>query len=228
MKLGSSSAPGSRSLFALVLASLTACASAPPPPDWQADASAGLDRALEAYLSGDSRAAALELERSRREIARTGRPELMARAELVMCAARVASLVFEPCEGFERLREDAQAPELAYADHLAGRVLPAQGIERLPPAQRSAAASIASAAAGGDVSAIDDPLARLIAAAVLFHAGKAGPHVVAAAADAASARGWRRPLLAWLEVQRLLAERSGDAQEARRLQRRISLVQAGR
>ena len=33
---------------------LTACASGPPPPDWQLNARSGLDRALAAYLRGDT------------------------------------------------------------------------------------------------------------------------------------------------------------------------------
>jgi len=41
----------------------------------------------------------------------------------------------------------------------------------------------------------------------------------------ASDQGWRRPLLAWLGVQRLRAEQAGDAQEARRLRRRMDIVE---
>ena len=70
----------------------------------------------------------------------TGRIDLLGRAELVRCAARVASLVFEPCEGFEKLRADAPAAERAYADYLAARVQP-QDIALLPPQQRAVAAS---------------------------------------------------------------------------------------
>ena len=46
----------------------------------------------------------------------------------------------------------------------------------------------------------------------------------ALAVDTASAQGWRRPLLAWLRLQQLRAERAGDATEALRLGRRIELV----
>jgi primosomal protein N'' len=79
----------------------------------------------------------------------------------------------------------------------------------------------------GSLQAIDDPLSRLIAAALLFRAGKASPEMITLAADTASAQGWRRPLLAWLKVQALRAERVGAADEAQRLRRRIELVQGG-
>ena len=48
---------------------------------------------------------------------------------------------------------------------------------------------------------IDDPQSRLIAAGVLFRQGRADPGVIALAIDTASAQGWRRALLAWLQVQ---------------------------
>ena len=224
-----------RVLFAAVfisglISSLAGCASGPPPPDWHADAKSALDRTVVAYLKGDSRVEAAEFERARGHIARTGRPELLARAELMRCAAQVASLAFDPCEGFDRLQADAAAPERAYAQHLAARALPRAEIELLPPEQRSAAAALAGPAdaSPASVQAIADPLSRLIAVAVLFRAGKASPALIAQAADTASAQGWRRPLLAWLEVQALLADKAGDANEAQRLRRRIAVVQLGK
>jgi primosomal protein N'' len=78
------------------------------------------------------------------------------------------------------------------------------------------------------VQGIDDPLSRLIAVAVLFQAGKASPPMIDAAIETASAQGWRRPLLAWLKVQAMRAEKAGDAAETQRLQRRIALVEQQR
>ena len=210
------------------IAVLAGCAGGPPPPDWQSNARAAIDSAVQASLSGDSRLEAQEFARARSELARTGRPDWVARAELMRCAAHTASLAFDPCEGFERLRPDAAAAERAYADHLAGRALPPDDVARLPPAQRETAAAIAGGAVpSGSLQAIDDPLSRLIAAALLFRAGKASPEMITLAADTASAQGWRRPLLAWLQVQALRAERAGAADEAQRLRRRIELVQGG-
>lgn len=205
---------------------LVGCASGPPPPDWQLSAKAALDQAVAADLRGDSRIAALEFDRARASLRRTGRIDLLARAELLRCAARVASLGFGPCDGFERLRPDAAAAELAYADHLAGRLAPAQAA-LLPSAQQ---ASVAALAASGDAEAAaslqaqSDPLSRLLGAALLLQAGRAGPGVISMAVDTASAQGWRRALLAWLGLQRQRAEQAGDQAAAQRLQRRIDLV----
>ncbi|MES2958994.1 MAG: hypothetical protein V4792_12445 [Pseudomonadota bacterium] len=211
------------------LAILAACASGPPVPDWQGNAKAALDQASTAYLTGNDAAEAQAFARAREQLARTGRPELMARAELMRCATRVASLVFEPCQGFEALRNDAAAPERAYAQHLAARPMPAADIALLPAAQRAAAASLAGAEmSSAAVQGIDDPLSRLIAVALLFQAGKASPATLSVAVDTASAQGWRRPLLAWLEVMALRAERAGVPEEAQRLRRRMQLVQGAK
>ena len=208
---------------------LAGCASGPPTPDWQGSAKTAVDSTVRAALVGDSRLEAREFERARHELARTGRPDWMARAELMRCAAHTASLAFEPCAGFERWRSDAAAPELAYAEHLAGRSLARDDIARLPAAQQAAAAAIAGGAAStANPRAIDDPLSRLIAVALLFHAGKASPEMIEVAAETASAQGWRRPLLAWLQVQALRAEQAGATQEGQRLRRRIELVQGGK
>lgn len=206
----------------LLTLSLAACAGGPRPPDWQMNARDAAERFVQAYLSGQARVDVLEFDRARAETARTGQPQAVARIELLRCAARTASLVFEPCEGFESLRMDAAAPERAYADYLAGRLQP-QDLALLTPAQRAVAAAgeqAAPAALGG----VADPLSRLVAAAVLLRTGRASPGVITQAVDTASAQGWRRPLLAWLGVQEQRALQAGDATEAQRLRRRIDLV----
>ena len=200
---------------------LGACAGTQP-PDWQFNAKTALDRAVQAHLIGDARVDAAEIDYARREIARTGRADLAARVELTYCAARVAGLAFEPCERFEPLRDDAPAAERAYADYLAGRIQ-ATDIALLPPAHRAIAA--ASSPSGGELERIEDPLARLIAAAVALQTARADPATITVAVETASAQGWRRPLLAWLKVQLALAEKAGASAEADRLRRRIAIVQ---
>ena len=49
---------------------------------------------------------------------------------------------------------------------------------------------------------------------------------IATAIETASAQGWRRPLLAWLNVELQRAEAVGATSDAERLRRRIALVGA--
>lgn len=210
------------SLAALVV--LSGCSSGPRPADWQLDAKAAMERSVAAYLQGNSRLEALEFARARAAIASTGRADLLAKVELLHCASHVASLIFEPCAGFEKIRLDALPEERAYADYLAGRLKP-QDAALLPPEQRAVATSL-SCAAGVNMAAIKDPLSQLVAVAVVFQAGQSSPAQISLAVNAASSQGWRRPLLAWLGVELALAQKSGDVAKAASLERRIALVQA--
>jgi hypothetical protein len=221
---GITSAALMRLVTAITAVLVTACAGTPA-PDWAMNARDSTDRAVAAYLGGDTRVETVELARARKEITSTGRPDLLARVELRHCAAAVASLVFAPCAAFEPLRQDVTAGERAYADYLLASIS-AANIVLLPEQHRAVAAGgqddTANAAA---IEGIADPLSRLVAAGVLFSSGRAGPKVIALAVDTASAQGWRRPLLAWLNVQLKRAEAAGATEEVQRLRRRIQLVQ---
>ena len=213
----------SRWLTVLAALGLMACARAPL-ADWQFNAHGALERALAAHLTGDARVAELEFDRARAEVARTGRVDLASRVELARCAAQLASLVFESCAGFERLRPDAPPAEQAYADFLLGRLDPGR-IELLPARYRRVA--MTGSGAADDLTTVrdlPDPLSQVVAAAIWLRAGRSTPEIIGLAVDAASSQGWRRPLLAWLGVQLKRASDGQDAQSAERLQRRIDLV----
>ena len=217
---------------------LSACASAPPAPDWQVNAFAALNSATTAYLEGNSRVADFELKRAQIEVARTGRPELMARLALVRCAAQVASLELGECEAYTALAPDAQPAEQNYAQFLSGHWEQVQA-DLLPEPYRDLVRQIresgkrtseppvqaqANPAPFSRLAPIKDPLARLIAAGILLRSEHITPVDIGIAAQTASEQGWRRPLLAWLLVQHQRAASAGDTTAAAGLQRRIDLV----
>jgi hypothetical protein len=201
----------STSLILLAGVTLAACSSGPRQPDWQLEAKGSTDRAVAAYLEGNTRVDAAEFARARSQVSSTGNIDLIAKVELLRCATRVASLVFEPCTGFDKLRQDAAPAERAYANYLMGTLQP-QDAALLPPSQRNPGAEA-------------EPLSKLVAAGARFRAGNASPALIQQAVDTASAQGWRRPLLAWLGVQASLADKAGALEDAARLRRRIALVQ---
>ena len=211
-------------LLQLAAAALIACVAGcagTPPPEWAADAHAAMQQTVAAALEGRTVVEQAEFVRVREQLSRTGRVDLLARAELLRCAAHAARLDDGACPGFERHRSDADRADRAYADYLAGRLDPAD-LPLLPAAQQAAARGDAQS-----LARVDDPLARLVAASTLLRAGRAGPEAVALAVDAASAQGWRAALLAWLQVQKHFALRDGDAALAQRVQRRIDAAAGG-
>lgn len=198
---------------------LAACAGTPP-PDWALSARGALRNFEQAALRGDTRLADAEFARARAELARTGRADLVARAELLRCALRVASLDFDDCPGFAPLARDADAPSRAYAAYLAGRADDADAA-LLPAWHRQALGRIGEA---GVVTGIEDPVSRLVAAGVLLRSGRIVPADIATATETASRQGWRRSLIAWLGVGERRALAAGDVQAAARIRRRIELV----
>ena len=200
---------------------LAACASQPAPPDWQANAYSSLNGFTSAYLSGNTQLADFECARVRLEISSTGRADLLARAELTRCAVRVASLEFDDCAAYQALAPEAGPEEQSYAAYLSGRW---SGLNTalLPPQHRRVLLNNASVPSV--LSKVEDPLARLVAAGALLQSQRLTPADVGVATETASAQGWRRPLLAWLGLQLKRAQDGGEADAARRLQRRIDLV----
>lgn len=201
---------------------LAACSSRPSQPDWQIEARGSTERFVTAYLSG-GRAADAEWLRTRQSLASTAEPQQLARAELLRCALQVASLDWQPrCEGFEPWRSSASAAERAYADHLLGR-RPEKEMD-LPLAQQRVASQGAAALPG-----LEDPLSRLLGAAVLLRSGRVPPQeqgsLIQRAVDTASAQGWRRPLRAWLGLQLGQAQAAGRSEEVVRIRQRLAVLE---
>lgn len=199
---------------------LAGCMGGPPVPDWQANAHAALNAHAEAWLAGRDRVAAQELAIARRETARTGNAALLARIELTACAIRLASLETGDCPAFQQLAQDADAAARTYADYLAGRW---QGIDaaQLPPAQRGVPGGADDLAI---LQSIEEPLSLLVAAGALLRAGRLSPPGIALAIESASRQGWRRPLLAWLGLDRDRLAAAGDTAGAAERQRRMDIV----
>ena len=205
-------------MFLLALA-LAGCASKPQVPAWKADAGSSLKAFSNAYLKGDTSLAQTEFTRARGELASTGRPDLVAHAELYRCATQVASIEYGECPGFAAVAQDATPAEHAYANYLAGRFTDIE-LALLPEQHRAIVQGKAA------LAAISDPLSRLVAAGVLMRTARIAPADIVVATNTASEQGWRRPLMMWLGVSLKRAQAAGDAAEAARLQRRIDLAGA--
>lgn len=215
-----------KALLLAVLLALVGCASGPVVPDWRLNAHSALNAFTTAYLQGNDRLALAEFARARSEISASARVDLLARAELVHCAARVASLELGPCTSYEALARDAGAQERCYARFLAGQ-WSGMEIEPLPAQYRALVLAAAQPALQESaLLAIEDPMSRLIAAGVLLQRRELTPAGINASVQVASDQGWRRALLVWLGVQAQGARAAGDVAELARIQRRLDLAGA--
>lgn len=197
-----------------------------PAPAWQADAHDALEGFTDAYLKGDTKLAARYFAESRAAVAGTGRPDLVARMELIRCGVGTAALDFDACAGYEAVRADAAESDQAYAEFLAGKFEQKAGA-KLPPQYEAIAKEKDADAQNRALREIKDPLSRLVAAGALFRGGRLSPNGISTAVDTASEQAWRNPLLAYLNVQAKLAETAGDAPALEAIRKRIELVSKG-
>jgi len=202
---------------------LSACAGGAQPPNWQSQSHAALERFRQQYLEGDTRKAERSFAESKAALASTGKPELAARLELVRCALGTAALDVEACLGFESVKGDATAADQAYGDFVSGR-LDERDTPKLPSQYRAVATARDDVARNKAMQQISDPVSRLVAAGALFRLAQLSPDGLSAAIETASEQGYRRPLLAYLNVQARLAQSAGDTAAAQSIQKRIELV----
>ena len=221
-------------LAVAAITALTGCGNQPPAPDWALNAEAAAQKGSTAYLQGKQRIDVLQWSKAREAVASTARPDLAARMELIRCAAQVASLDWSACSAYEALAQDAQPAEQAYARYLEGKPLQADVAllpkeqqpvaARVPLGQTGSSAGAPSAAVLEEISRIQDPLSRLLAAAVLLRAGGASPQLLDLGVQTASSQGWSRALMAWLLLQAKAADQAGDASAAAAIRRRLDLL----
>lgn len=205
-----------------VALSLSGCAGKPP-PDWKINAQAALESHARHHLNGDNRLADMNFAKAKDELSRTGRPDLMARAELFRCAVHSAALEWDDCPAYQAYAEQAAPEDRAYADFLAG-TWDSLAADSLPETYRAVVKAPNPEPRTAALAAIQDPRSRLIAASILFRQARIQPAEIAVAVDTASAQGWRRPLLAWLNVQARRAEAAGDAEALRLIKGRIDVL----
>lgn len=209
-----------KTFLLIALSGLLAACAGKTSPAWQSNAHVAINNHLAAYLEGRERVATQELLLARREVARTGDATQMARVELSACAAQIASLAATDCPAFTPLASDAAPPEKAYAAYLAGKTAGLDG-SLLPAAQGQ------SLKGNPALGSIADPLSRLVVAAVAWRSGRLSGEGIRVAIDTAAGEGWRRPLLAWLAVDRDQRRAAGDIDGAEAAQRRIERIVSG-
>ena len=214
--------------FLLALATLvmlTACASGgPPPPDWKTAAADLIERYQKHALLGENTLAERYFQQAVAATGGAGRVTETARLWLVRCATRRAMLIDDACTEYAELAGIAPNPaDQAYYQFLTLRW---EGLDvALLPGQHRELVRASADRRHETLSRIADPLARLLGASLLVMRKEAHAATLALAAETASERGWRQPLLTYLKLQQKQAAALGSAAELARLAQRIQLVE---
>ncbi|KPV39974.1 hypothetical protein AN478_07230 [Thiohalorhabdus denitrificans] len=221
--------PGFRLVPVLMAVLVAGCLGGPPAgPAWRIRAAEATEAYYTAMLTGDGQRAGSSLRRALEAASASDDLTPLARVHLGRAAMQVA---------LRREAELARTGELialagdrdleAYRRFLAGT--PEAGdAGLLPPELMDPARHLRAdrpSALAKSVAAIEAPRMRVVAAAV-GHRSYPGRRAFAdAAVAAASPKGWRGVLLAWLPVQAEAAKRAGDTAEAAAIRSRLRWLQ---
>lgn len=209
----------------LLISTLTACSSGETVPDWKIDTQSAMQRYTQYYLEGRSKLADASFARARAATAATGDIAAVGHLELVKCGVQVAALNPAPCSAYSALAaNDTPVTDAAYYRFLVGewRVLDRNALpSQYTPLVDKSSASIDEV--NQTIQGIHDPVSRLVATGVMVKRKQFNLRTLQIASETAAAQGWRRPLLAYLLLQKINIT---DPSQQQQIQTRIEIVES--
>jgi hypothetical protein len=210
---------------------ICACGSLMPVPDWKDKAGRYLEEYTTAFLTGRELSTDPHFVKATREIAAGNDLRLLAIAYLTKYALHTASLErFDDSEFLKIERLEPDAADMAYCRFLQGNFadVDAAALPSRYAGVLKAAARRDVALAAHEISAMGDPLSRLVAAGVWVNHMPFDETILQTAIDTAAANGWRRPLWAYLEKLHAFYLEGGDQSKARAVKNRLELLKKGK
>jgi len=219
-------------LLSCCLLLLLGC-SAKAVPEWRTTSFNSLEQYKTCFLSGKDSLATLHFQRAIDEIKSSGDLSLLMTAYLSRSALQIA--VLETPAQRDYLETAKAAPE----EELKNYYLLLEGkfdqieIIMLPPSYQDLAAALEKgekADVSGAVGAIHDDLSRLIATGLAVRYRMEDEALLTGAVDLASAHGWRKPLLIYLDRLKTYYRKNQnrDQEEKIRLKMEILTSESGR
>ncbi|NTW17474.1 MAG: hypothetical protein HGA41_08470, partial [Syntrophaceae bacterium] len=186
-----------------------------------------LENYKENYLSGKDRIAELQFNKAVDEIKKSGNLEILGRAYLTKYAVHVAVLeVFDEKEYLSIEALEAIPQNRTFYNFLKGSfdkvdesLLPKQYNEVLKVFRKGTFEDAAH-----EISKMEDPLPKLIAAGLLIQKNIRNEAVLKIAIDTAAQNGWKKALLAYLEKLALFYETKKESEKAAHITQKILLL----
>ncbi|PIP08967.1 MAG: hypothetical protein COX51_01380 [Syntrophobacteraceae bacterium CG23_combo_of_CG06-09_8_20_14_all_50_8] len=217
-----------KKLSALVLCLLlTGCGASKPVPDWLNTSYNQLENYQKNYLSGTEKIAVVQFKGAINEIKKSGDLEILSKAYLIRMALQTATL--ENVNDDEYLKIDALQPSLpnrSFFAFLKGEINQVDD-SLLPQHYRGFCKALRQSAGAEslqEIEKMEDPLSQLIALGIIVRLRQDNEDVLKKAIDVASAQGWKKPLLVYLDRLQSYYEGKKDTDKATGIQQRIKLI----
>lgn len=204
-----------------------ACGQSAPVPKWKENAYEQLELYKIGFLTGKEQANEPHFIKCQREIASGNDLHLLAEAYLTKYALHAASLEsFDDAEMQKIARLAPNAADAAYLNFLKGdfKTLDARMLPYRYAGILKAAASADAAWGTREISALDEPLSRLVACGVWTQNLPCDENLLTVCIDVASAHGWRRPLWAYLSKLESLHLERGEKEKAVSVRERLNIL----
>jgi len=214
-------------ILLIFITSVFGCGGSKQIPDWINASFNNLENYKKNYLSGKDSIAELQFNKAIDEIKKSGNLEILGRAYLTKYALHVA--VLESFDEREYLAIDALQPVLqnrTFYNFLKGSFDKID--EGLLPRQYEGVLKIIRKGkledAANEISKMEDPLSKLIAAGLLVQKYNYDEGMLKVAIDTASQNGWKKALLVYLEKLLLFYETKKEPEKAANIAQRIQLI----
>ncbi|MBN1473646.1 MAG: hypothetical protein JW914_03440 [Syntrophaceae bacterium] len=206
---------------------LCACATTSQIPEWQETSFRDIENYKTSFLTGKEGIAEAHFNRARGALATSNDLDLLAKAYLTKYALHAS--VLEEFDESEFLRIDrlqSVAANLSYYNFLKGNFAAVD--ESLLPDQYSKIIKSAReknvAEARKEITAIDDPVSRLVACGVWIKHLSGDETILQTAINTAAENGWQKPLWAYLsQLEKYYLER-GEIAKAAGIKERLELL----
>jgi hypothetical protein len=214
-------------ILLIIVISFSGCGGSKKTPGWVDNSYNQLENYKENYLSGKDRIAELQFNKAVDEIKKSGNLEILGRAYLTKYAVHVAVLeVFDEKEYLSIESLEAIPQNRTFYNFLKGSfdkvdesLLPKQYNEVLKVFRKGTFEDAAH-----EISKMEDPLPKLIAAGLLIQKNIRNEAVLKIAIDTAAQNGWKKALLAYLEKLALFYETKKESEKAAHITQKILLL----
>ncbi len=196
-------------------------------PDWTYAGYNQLEDFKKSFLTGDDKIAALHFKKAVEEIKKSGNPDILAKAHLTKYAVQTAVLETIDDDLYLKIAEVQSLQKNSHFYHfLKGKVDQVES-QFLPEQYRGIMETLRKgnkADIPADCAKIEDPLSRLIAIGIVIQSGENGVQLLQTAVDTASANGWKKALLIYLEKLADYYTMKKEPETATGIRKRIDLM----
>jgi hypothetical protein len=196
-------------------------------PDWTYTGYNQLEDFKKSYLAGDDKIAVLHFSKGLEEIKKSGDLDILAKAYLTKYAVQTAVLEAIDDDMYLKIAAAQSMPEngnfhnflKGNVDQVESRFLPKQYRDLMEAFRKGNIADIPA-----ECTKIEDSLSRLIAIGIIIQYREYGEELLQSAVDTASANGWKKALLVYLEKLADYYKVKKEPEKADSVRKRIDLM----